>query len=122
MGPTWCSHGNNFGYLEVARHALFREMTHLDVLGAYAGLTLRKSYDWSVSHGTEDTRDFGDWPPAQARALAVAWQKDPEHYAGLPTYRNAENLAAAALEWYVLDRCKQVSALDLKLQGMAVDS
>lgn len=39
--PSWCSPGQKFADFETAGHTLLHEMTHLDALGAAAGLSPR---------------------------------------------------------------------------------
>lgn len=39
--PSWCSPGQKFSDFETAGHTLLHEMTHLDALGAAAGLSPR---------------------------------------------------------------------------------
>lgn len=103
-----CIKSDDLGYHMVAGHETLLQLTHLDALGAFAGLPPRTSKSGIGIHGT-DTYSWTGWEPITSRALAKAWQADPHHYDGLPTYRNGGNLASAALEWYILGRCKEVS-------------
>ncbi|KAH8898318.1 hypothetical protein GQ53DRAFT_817596 [Thozetella sp. PMI_491] len=107
---SWCAPGNNFPWYEVAGHTILHEMTHLDVIGALAELPEIENTDpdgttWKT-HGTEDVSLQGTYPVA-ARALADIWHNNKQTDGTIKPYQNAENLAAAALEWFMMDQCAQ---------------
>ncbi|KAF2797951.1 hypothetical protein K505DRAFT_333832 [Melanomma pulvis-pyrius CBS 109.77] len=103
---SWCAPGNNFIWYEVAGHTLLHEMTHLNAFGEAAGVPEHKdSKEGFMTHGTDDVGGLGNSYPVAARKLAEIWQKGQEEEGTLKPYQNAENLAGAALEWYMMDNC-----------------
>ena len=83
-------------------------MTHLDALGKYADLPPRSPTD--QSHGTDDLNeaDYGDDYTVAARAFLDDWvnHRDELDPGALKPFQNAENIAAAATEWWFLKSCK----------------
>ncbi|KAI9752549.1 MAG: hypothetical protein M4579_005586 [Chaenotheca gracillima] len=104
---SWCQLGQHFKDFETAGHTLLHEMTHLDALGASAGVPGRQDPDGFLSHGTDDVDGFGDSYVDSARGLLNAWVNDPDSIEpdSLKPWQNAENIAAAATEWWFIKSC-----------------
>ncbi|KAB2574501.1 hypothetical protein DIS24_g6748 [Lasiodiplodia hormozganensis] len=102
----WCKSGQHFSDFETAGHTILHEMTHLDAVGKSAGLPER-DYGNFKSHGTDDLDSKLDYVAA-ARDLLKGWVEDPDSFGddALKPYQNAENIAAAATEWWFIKSCK----------------
>ncbi|KAK0650558.1 hypothetical protein DIS24_g6682 [Lasiodiplodia hormozganensis] len=104
---SWCQTGQKFKDFETAGHTILHEMTHLDAVGTAAGMPER-AQDGFRSHGTDDVVGYGDDYVTTARAFLSDWvnHADEMHPNALKPYQNAENIAAAATEWWFLQSCK----------------
>ncbi|GAB7353826.1 hypothetical protein MBLNU459_g4199t2 [Dothideomycetes sp. NU459] len=104
---SWCQTGQKFADFETAGHTILHEMTHLDALGASAGVPARTDASGLTSHGTDDVTGYaGDYVHA-ARELLTDWVNNPDEMApaALKPYQNAENIAAAATENWFIKSC-----------------
>ncbi|KAL8799068.1 MAG: hypothetical protein Q9182_006164 [Xanthomendoza sp. 2 TL-2023] len=103
---SWCQKGQHFKDFETAGHTLLHEMTHLDSLAQAAGMPNRGDKD-NAHHGTDDVDGFGDDYVVAARGLLDAWvnHKDDLADGALKPFQNAENIAAAATEWWFIKSC-----------------
>lgn len=63
--------------------------------------------DGFTSHGTDDVDGFGDDYTAAARSFLDTWVNNPGSLDpnALSPYQNAENIAAAATEWWFIKSC-----------------
>ncbi|RYP03117.1 hypothetical protein DL765_010596 [Monosporascus sp. GIB2] len=108
---SWCRPGARLRDFSMGGLILLHEMTHLDALARVAGYPERHDEDGDFdTHATEDVQgvDPLNNPPLQARNLAQIWKDGREgDYPELTEpYRNAESLAASALEHFVMKFCK----------------
>lgn len=101
---SWCQTGQQFADFETAGHTLLHEMTHLDALAKAAGLPARTEDDFT-SHATDDVAIYGNDYVKAARLFLLDWvaMKFPDD--ALKPFQNAENIAAAATEWWFIKKC-----------------
>ncbi|KAK8004511.1 hypothetical protein PG989_004230 [Apiospora arundinis] len=105
----WCKLAPyKFKDFSVGALVLMHEMTHLDVVGKEAKLPEKKDPSGAFSaHGTFDTENAPlDNPPKQARELLNIWKKGNVPSGTFEPWQNAESVADAALEFWVMDKCK----------------
>lgn len=57
------------------------------------------------SHGTDDVGGLSNVYQTAARQLKQLWDDGKQPDGAITPVENAENLAAAATEWYFSDRC-----------------
>ncbi|KAI1780710.1 hypothetical protein F4818DRAFT_396558 [Hypoxylon cercidicola] len=105
---SWCKPGTKFSGFSVGGLTLLHEMTHLDAVAKAAGYPEVDDPAGFKSHGTEDISGLkpDNDPVQQARNLAKLWQDGKQSDQTLKPFRNAESLAASALEWYVMKFCE----------------
>ncbi|KAI8635564.1 hypothetical protein F5Y19DRAFT_461163 [Xylariaceae sp. FL1651] len=88
---------------------LLHEMTHLDIVGVRAGYPSFHDDDGNFDyHGTQDIDDLEPQnnPPQQARNLMTLWRDHKNVDGTVEPYHSAENIAASAFEWYIIDLCQ----------------
>ncbi|KAI0470531.1 hypothetical protein GGR56DRAFT_668041 [Xylariaceae sp. FL0804] len=117
----WCQAGESFDFFQVAALTVFHEMTHLDIVGSQAGLSLRQDPASKINtHGTvdvyvegaeSDMKHYDNMEPWQAaRELKRLWDAynadNTKYKPTTPTVENADSYAAAALEFYFLSTCE----------------
>ncbi|TPX13625.1 uncharacterized protein E0L32_005828 [Thyridium curvatum] len=108
---SWCKPEAKFRDFSVGGLVLLHEMTHLDAVTKAASYPSVHDDDGNFdTHATEDVQGVppDNNPPLQARNLAKIWQQGKEGDCEDLTqpFRNAESLAAAALEAYAMKFCK----------------
>ncbi|KAI1809591.1 hypothetical protein GGS20DRAFT_595961 [Poronia punctata] len=107
---SWCTpDGYKLADFMVGGVTLLHEMTHLDIVGVRADYPeIHDDDDNFDFHGTRDIDDLDPQnnPPAQARALKALWRDGKNVEGTVEPYLSAENIAASAFEWYVVDRCE----------------
>ncbi|OJD37394.1 sgnh hydrolase [Diplodia corticola] len=111
---SWCQTGQKFKDFETGGHTILHEMTHLDVVGKEGDLPER-TQDGFSSHGTDDVQGYGDDYTSAARAFLTSWvnDKDSMDDNALKPYQNAENVAAAATEWWFIKSCSNIDNIEL---------
>ncbi|EJD37544.1 hypothetical protein AURDEDRAFT_173402 [Auricularia subglabra TFB-10046 SS5] len=104
---SWCQDGQHFRDFETAGHTILHEMTHLDALGKAAGVDSHQDASGLTTHGTDDVGGFGNEYVSAAREFLDAWVDDPGSLDpnAIKPWQNAENLAAAATEWWFIKQC-----------------
>ncbi|KAI1158792.1 hypothetical protein F5B18DRAFT_667448 [Nemania serpens] len=88
---------------------LLHEMTHLDIVGVQAGYPQFHDDDGNFDyHGTQDIDNLEPQnnPPQQARNLMSLWRDGKNVEGTVEPYHSAENIAASAFEWYIVDLCE----------------
>ncbi|RYP65997.1 hypothetical protein DL769_006163 [Monosporascus sp. CRB-8-3] len=108
---SWCRKEARFRDFSMGGLTLLHEMTHLDALTHAAGYPERHDENGDFNtHATDDVQGVepGNNPPQQARNLAQIWKdgREGDYDELTEPYRNAENLAASALEHYVMKFCE----------------
>ncbi|OJJ66423.1 hypothetical protein ASPBRDRAFT_49057 [Aspergillus brasiliensis CBS 101740] len=110
----WCEDHKSIKWYEVAAQHILHEMTHFDSVGKQAGLPEYTGKDGVKAHGTDDWKTTNYIK--NARLLATNWQKDEakcEKNNEMPPYRNADNIAISALEWYFTKHCPLEASIPL---------
>ncbi|KAI1174205.1 hypothetical protein F4777DRAFT_555137 [Nemania sp. FL0916] len=107
---SWCTPPPyKLGDFMVGGVTLLHEMTHLDIVGVRAGYPqFHDDEDNFDYHGTQDIDDLPPQnnPPQQARNLMSLWRNGQNVPGTVEPYHSAENIAASAFEWYIIDMCK----------------
>ncbi|KAL0261754.1 hypothetical protein SLS55_003184 [Diplodia seriata] len=112
---SWCQTDYKFKDFETAGHTILHELTHFDAVGDEGDLP-QATDEGITSHGTIDVTGFGDDYVPAARAFLQKWVADPDTMKkddGPKPYQNAENVAAAATEWWFNNKCTNIDNIDL---------
>ncbi|KAL1622130.1 hypothetical protein SLS54_005195 [Diplodia seriata] len=112
---SWCQTDYKFKDFETAGHTILHELTHFDAVGDEGDLP-EATDEGITSHGTIDVTGFGDDYVPAARAFLQKWVADPDTMKkddGPKPYQNAENVAAAATEWWFNNKCTNIDNIDL---------
>ncbi|KKY13131.1 hypothetical protein UCDDS831_g09298 [Diplodia seriata] len=112
---SWCQTDYKFKDFETAGHTILHELTHFDAVGDEGDLP-EATDEGITSHGTIDVVGFGDDYVPAARAFLQKWVADPDTMKkddGPKPYQNAENVAAAATEWWFNNKCTNIDNIDV---------